>query len=608
MARNINPVPQFLDANGDPFSGGKMFYFESGTSTDLVTYSDEAETIPNTQPVILDSEGRLPNVFFSGTAKQVLFDFNDVQIWERDPVGSTVISGNFADWNTNIVYDIDDIVTGSDGKFYISLQNNNQGNDPTTSAVFWAEIRHIEVYNVNVSYNAGVIVQTTDGSLWKSLVGSNLNNNPLTDDGTNWGTTIGLTVNTPVNVLPADSAIAVSTTPTLTSTAFTGTDVHESTQWQITLSSDPTFAAIVYDSGFVNDLVSHTVPAANELVSETEYIFRVRFNGAKSGYGIFSTATSFTTEVKFAESFQTTLYVGTGVSLSVVSNLDFILRAGLVWIKNREAITSYNLYDTSRGVTQRLQSDQQAAETVSLGGLTAFNNDGFTVNTAAAVNSNGIDMVAWQWIEQVGFFDIVEYTGDGVAGRTVALDLDDGTAVFGMAIVKDLDNVRQWEIQHRSLGGTQHLVFSSAAAVTSIAQWNDTAATNTLLTLGTDSGVNFNGARYVSYNFAHNPAKGIFCGTYTGTGVAGNTVVTGFPVGLLLVKNSTSVRSWTIIDNLRGETNSLSPDTTSGETVFDGWNLLTDGFEISAANPNNLTNNQNGNVYVFMALADPAIF
>lgn len=87
MPRSANPVPQYFTAENKILSGGLMFYFEVGTSEPKETFANFDETIPNTHPVVLDSEGRLPNVFFSGTAKQVLKDANSVQIWERDNVG-----------------------------------------------------------------------------------------------------------------------------------------------------------------------------------------------------------------------------------------------------------------------------------------------------------------------------------------------------------------------------------------------------------------------------------------------------------------------------------------------------------------------------------------
>lgn len=190
MPRSANPVPQYFDNDNKILSGGKVFYFDAGTSSPKTTYSDEGETIANPHPVILDAAGRLPNVFFTGTAKQILKDLNDVQIWERDNVGSVEQISDFNSYDENISYDAGDIVKFN-GLFYISLQNSNQNNQPDANLDFWNEIRFIELYNVNIDYPLGLVVQTSNGNLWKSVNTPNQGNDPSVDDGTNWRASIG---------------------------------------------------------------------------------------------------------------------------------------------------------------------------------------------------------------------------------------------------------------------------------------------------------------------------------------------------------------------------------------------------------------------------------
>src|SRR5258708_4324823 len=48
----------FLDSNGHARSGGKINFYTTGTSTPLSTYTDDALSVPNANPVILDSSGR----------------------------------------------------------------------------------------------------------------------------------------------------------------------------------------------------------------------------------------------------------------------------------------------------------------------------------------------------------------------------------------------------------------------------------------------------------------------------------------------------------------------------------------------------------------------
>ena len=186
MPRSPNPVPQYFDGANKLLPGFQMFYFEAGTSTPKATYSDEAETTPNTHPVIGDAEARLPNVFFTGTVKQVLKDASGVQIWERDNVGSTVVTGDFNEWNEVINYlTIGDIVKYG-GKYYQSIQTPNQNRQPDTNPDYWSEFVFVNVWNPNVNYNEGDIAKTSTGNMWKSVQGPNVNNDPEADDGTNW--------------------------------------------------------------------------------------------------------------------------------------------------------------------------------------------------------------------------------------------------------------------------------------------------------------------------------------------------------------------------------------------------------------------------------------
>jgi hypothetical protein len=78
---------QYLDDSGKPLAGGKLHFYETGTTTEATTYSDEALTTANANPVILDASGRQPSVFYDGDLKVVLRDANDVLIETRDPVG-----------------------------------------------------------------------------------------------------------------------------------------------------------------------------------------------------------------------------------------------------------------------------------------------------------------------------------------------------------------------------------------------------------------------------------------------------------------------------------------------------------------------------------------
>ena len=49
---------QFFDDAGDPVAGGSLYTYANGTTTPQTTWSDEAATVPNANPIILDAAGR----------------------------------------------------------------------------------------------------------------------------------------------------------------------------------------------------------------------------------------------------------------------------------------------------------------------------------------------------------------------------------------------------------------------------------------------------------------------------------------------------------------------------------------------------------------------
>lgn len=182
MARFISPIT-------DLKALGSVSFFDSGTNTDKITFKDELETIPNELSIPVNANGNLPNIFFSGSARVKYLDEDDIQYAVRDPVGEEVGLGNFTTWSDVVSYDINDITKGSNGRFYASLANGNQGNDPILDPgtnEFWKDVRLLGVFNTTVTYIIGDVVLTTDGKLWRSLVAVNLNNNPSTDSGANW--------------------------------------------------------------------------------------------------------------------------------------------------------------------------------------------------------------------------------------------------------------------------------------------------------------------------------------------------------------------------------------------------------------------------------------
>lgn len=84
--RFVNPAPVFFDVPGTELAnGGFLHFYETGTTTNKTTYSDTAGTIPNANPVPLDSSGRAnTSIWLSGNYTVVLKDSLGATVWTRD--------------------------------------------------------------------------------------------------------------------------------------------------------------------------------------------------------------------------------------------------------------------------------------------------------------------------------------------------------------------------------------------------------------------------------------------------------------------------------------------------------------------------------------------
>jgi hypothetical protein len=77
-----NAMTQFTDSNGVPLAGGAVYMYVPGTTTAKTTWKDPGETVPNTQPIVLDSAGRAL-IWGSGEYRQVVLDVNGNTIWDQ---------------------------------------------------------------------------------------------------------------------------------------------------------------------------------------------------------------------------------------------------------------------------------------------------------------------------------------------------------------------------------------------------------------------------------------------------------------------------------------------------------------------------------------------
>jgi hypothetical protein len=91
MAATVCPAPQFvgLDNSGNPLSGGKLYSYSAGTTTNLNTFSDSDLSVANANPIILDAGGRATVYLSASSYKFKLTSSGDDVIYTQDNVISS---------------------------------------------------------------------------------------------------------------------------------------------------------------------------------------------------------------------------------------------------------------------------------------------------------------------------------------------------------------------------------------------------------------------------------------------------------------------------------------------------------------------------------------
>src|SRR5687767_12505506 len=86
--RILNQAPVYLLANGQPAAGGSLTFYETDLSTLKDTWSDEALTTLNSNPVLLDASGRTVTDVWGdeGEYGAVLKNSLGVEQWTRNNI------------------------------------------------------------------------------------------------------------------------------------------------------------------------------------------------------------------------------------------------------------------------------------------------------------------------------------------------------------------------------------------------------------------------------------------------------------------------------------------------------------------------------------------
>ena len=331
--------------------------------------------------------------------------------------------------------------------------------------------------------------------------------------------------------------------------------------------------------------------------------------------------------------FQSFLYTGNGSNRTITLPGNSDLKFDLYWYKQRSQTGHHRIFDTTRGLSLELYPDLTNAES----SATYFNNQQANsfdiIANDSATNTGDVTFANWQWKANGGTtstnttgngidsvvqanttagFSIVTYTGNGTqSGQTVGHGLG---AVPKMIISKDRtnsSNVVSWRVYHVGIGPTKYIELQSNAAQSTFNDWDDTAPTSSVYSVGGAGGytpTNTNNALYVAYVFADVQGYSRFS-SYIGNGNAdGAFVYTGFKPAWVLIKQVTDAAGddWILYDNKREPENvaikKLFPNQSAAESSsYDSIDMLSNGFK---ARTNLGGTNSSGKTYIYMAFAE----
>ena len=330
------------------------------------------------------------------------------------------------------------------------------------------------------------------------------------------------------------------------------------------------------------------------------------------------------------------LYTG-NASTQSITGVGF--QSDLLWIKCRGAVENQAVYDSVRGDSGQssgyyeLEPNNDAAEAAGAWNtlVSAIGSDGFSLGNNDQVNTAST-FVAWSWkagtttgiagsptitpssysFNATSGFSIIKYVGNGTADATIPHGLSTAPK---MVIIKNLTTQEGWVVGHQGirgvgLGWTKIMKLNTnAGETTSSAYFGNVAPSATLVTIGTDGGVNTNTDNYIAYCFSEVVGYSKM-GSYVGNNNTNGTFTyTGFKPSFVMIKG-TYGDWWGMQDDKRDIDNVVDKTLYANEndTEYSGANyyidFLSNGFKIRTTHSGM---NGNGSNYIYTAFGQPII-
>jgi len=313
------------------------------------------------------------------------------------------------------------------------------------------------------------------------------------------------------------------------------------------------------------------------------------------------------------------LYTGNS-SARTISGVGF--QPDFTWLKVRDGATAHFLFDVLRGPLYRIQSNSSNTSVSAANTLTSWNSDGFALGTENDTNNNSYSYVSWNWkangtgsantagsinstvsASTTSGFSIVKYQGTG-ANATVGHGLG---SVPKMILFKSLANSISWIVYSSELNvsSSNCLRLNGTNAAFTESAWNGTRPTTSVFSLGPHNEANNSSGETIAYCFAD--VQGFSkMGSYVGNeNVNGTFVYTGFKPAFVMIKNTSTTTSWSILDNKRSVFNPadeyLKANTSDAVSDLGDVDILSNGLKMRTTN-NHV--NGPGNTYIYMAFAE----
>tara|TARA_Y100000310_G_scaffold333700_1_gene411775 strand:+ start:2922 stop:3974 length:1053 start_codon:yes stop_codon:yes gene_type:complete len=323
--------------------------------------------------------------------------------------------------------------------------------------------------------------------------------------------------------------------------------------------------------------------------------------------------------------FQAELYTGNGVDGTAQTfdgNSD--LQPDLIWIKARNFVASNIIFDSTRGVTKYIYTDENNAEATDDNRILSLDSNGFTTGTNVHTNDNNDTYVAYGWKVNGGStssntagnmtstvqanttagISILTYTGNGSAAQTVGHGLG---ATADLVMIKNRGQTDSWHLLFRSIatfdsGSITSTLFPTGAGGGRLGINYTSGSSN----YNQDGQTNTNTETYIVYCFTSIHGYSKF-GRWQGNGNEdGPFVYTGFKPAFVMAKGYAGTDDWIVLDHKRSgynpENEYLDANNAAAESDGSGViDFLSNGFKMRSTFS---SLNYSSGEYVYMAFAE----